>query len=87
MKKIALLIWFALGTSCAFADASNCYSINNPDRKNYCLAMSKNQDSYCYSIRESDIKNMCLAQVKNQKSYCYSITSNDTKNQCLGLVR
>jgi hypothetical protein len=71
----------------AHADASRCYSIQNQDRKNFCLATVKNQTSYCYSISEQDTKNMCLAQVSNQKSYCYSIRSQDSKNQCLAMAR
>ena len=85
--RLLICLLFLFGTTSVFADSSNCYSIQNQDQKNYCLAMSKNQDSYCYSIKEGDSKNLCLAQVKNQKSYCYSIRSNDTKNQCLGFVR
>ena len=71
----------------SFANSSNCYSIQNQDKKNYCLATSKNEKSYCYSIHENDTKNMCLAQLSNQRSYCYSIRSSDAKNQCLAMVR
>lgn len=74
-------------TDVSFANPSNCYSIQNQDKKNYCLAAAKNEKSYCYSIHENDTRNMCLAQLMNQKSYCYSINSNDTKNQCLAVVR
>jgi len=85
--RLLICFLFILGTTSVLADSSNCYSIQNQDQKNYCLAISKNQDSYCYSIRENDSKNFCLAQIKNQKSYCYTIRANDMKNQCLGLVR
>ena len=84
---IAIGIALLLTTPKVHANASNCYSIQNSDAKNSCLALAKHQDSYCYSIRESDAKNLCLAQIKNQKSYCYSIKSSDTKNQCLALVK
>jgi hypothetical protein len=80
---IALL----LTTPKVHANDSHCYSIQNADTKNSCLALAKHQESYCYSIHESDAKNLCLAQIKNQKSYCYSIKSSDTKNQCLALVK
>ena len=69
------------------ANESHCYSIQDSDRKNICLAMAKRQESYCYSVRDSDDKNVCLAQVKQQRSYCYSVRSNDLKNQCLAMVR
>lgn len=77
---------FFYGTQ-VYANPSNCYSIQNSDQKNYCLALAKNQKSYCYSIQENEKKNLCLAQSSNQRSYCYSIRSNDTKNQCLSIVR
>jgi hypothetical protein len=66
---------------------SNCYSIKNTDQKNYCLAISKAQNSFCYSIHESDLKNTCLGQVSNNKNYCYGIQSSDTKNKCLALAQ
>jgi len=84
---IAIGFVLLLTTPKVHANDSHCYSIQNSDTKNSCLALAKHQDPYCYSIRESDVKNLCLAQEKNQKSYCYSIKSSDTKNQCLALVR
>ena len=73
---IAIGVALLLTTPKVHANESNCYSIQNADTKNSCLALAKHQDSYCYSIRESDSKNLCLAQIKNQRSYCYSIKSN-----------
>ena len=73
-----------LFTSLAYAD---CYSISDQDKRNFCLAKSKQQSSYCYSVRESDSRNMCLAQVKNTRSYCYSIRNSDNKNECLALLK
>ncbi len=87
MKLTLSLLTVYLVPIVALANASNCYSIRDQDRKNYCLATAKNQKSYCYSIRDQDTKNFCLAQLSNQRSYCYSIRSSDTKNQCLGMVR
>jgi hypothetical protein len=84
---IAIGVALLLTTPKVHANESNCYSIQNADTKNSCLAIAKNQESYCYSIRESDARNLCLAQIKNQKSYCYSIKSNDTKNQCFAMVK
>ena len=84
---IAIGIVLLLTTPRVHASESHCYSIQNADTKNSCLALAKQQESYCYSIHESDAKNLCLAQIKNQKSYCYSIKSSDIKNQCLALVK
>jgi len=80
---IAIGIALLLTTPKVHANDSHCYSIQNADTKNSCLALAKHQDSYCYSIQESDSKNLCLSQIKNQKSYCYSIKASDSKNQCL----
>lgn len=76
-----------LGSFAAQANESNCYSIKDSDKKNYCLALAKQQDSYCYSVRDSDKKNLCHAQVKRQQSYCYSIKSPDHKNLCLAIAK
>lgn len=86
-KQLALLLILLLGSGAALANESNCYSIQNNDSKNFCLANAKGQKSYCYSIHESDTKNFCLAKVGHQKSTCYSIRSNDLKNQCLALFK
>ena len=84
---IALAVVLLLVTPRAHANESHCYSIQNADTKNACLATVKRQASYCYSIQAANSKNLCLAQVNNQKSYCYSISSQDMKNQCLALVK
>ena len=69
------------------ANESYCYSIQNTDKKNFCLGIVKSQESYCYSVQESDSKNMCLAQVKRQANYCYNISASDTKNFCLATTK
>jgi hypothetical protein len=81
------LICIALISFGANANPSHCYSIQNQDSKNLCLAMVNKQKSNCYSISSSDLKNMCLAQVGEQRSNCYSIQSSDMKNLCLAMVR
>jgi hypothetical protein len=53
---IAIGVALLLTTPKVHANVSNCYSIQNSDAKNSCLALAKHQDSYCYSIRESDAK-------------------------------
>lgn len=78
-----LALGVTLSPSMAQADAAQCYSIQNRDKQNYCLATAKGQPSYCYSIQDRDFQNFCLAQVKGQKSYCYSIQDRDAQKQCL----
>ena len=88
LKKAKLILALTVMHSCnSFADSAACYSIQNQDRKNFCLAQAKGQTSYCYSIQENNTKNFCLALVSGQKNYCYSINSVDKKNECLGLVK
>ena len=67
------------------ANESHCYSIQDKDRKHFCLATAKSQESFCYLIKDRDNHNLCLAQLKNQKSYCYNIKVKDLKNQCLAI--
>lgn len=85
MLMVAVL--FASVAPLADANPSNCYSIQDRDRKNLCLATAKSQKSYCYSIGDSDSKKFCLAQVGGQRSQCYSIRAQDTRSHCLALVR
>ena len=82
-----IIIFLTVLPIASFGNDSHCYSIQNSDAKNQCLAFVKKQDSYCYSIQESDTKNRCLALVKNQDSSCYSIQNTDMKNHCLALVK
>jgi len=72
-------------TDSASADSSQCYQIQNRDRKNFCLAQAKSEATYCYQIQDRDLKNVCLAQAKTEKTYCYQIQDRDLKNQCLSL--
>ena len=86
MKCLIIFIAFSM-PEFVFADVTSCYSIQDQDRKNLCLALGLKQPSFCYSIKANDDKSFCLAQVHNQRTYCYSITFNDLKNQCLGLIK
>jgi len=45
----------------AFAETSRRYSIKDPDKKLYCLAVAKAEKSRCYSIKDQDSKNQCLS--------------------------
>jgi len=52
---VCALVWMpaALG--------SECYSIQDVDQRNACLASSKNDNSYCYKIQSKDLQKDCLA--------------------------
>ena len=81
MKFLILLISFF--TFAAHANENNCKSIQDSDKKNYCLATETKQRSFCYTIADSDLKNMCMAQLKQQKNYCYKIFSDEVQKECL----
>ncbi len=84
MTKIKyLLLLFLLLPSIAYAD---CWQIQNSDRKNFCLARVKQDNSYCWQINDDSIKNYCLALLKNDASYCWQIDNNDIKHECLALI-
>lgn len=46
------------------ADSSACYSIQDADSRNYCIAKARGQSSACYSIQDSSLRSMCLAEVR-----------------------
>jgi len=41
--------------------ASECFSIQDADQRNACLASSKNDKSYCFKIQSDDLQKDCLA--------------------------
>ena len=67
----------------ARADSSSCYSIQDPDRRAFCLGSTEKKTSYCYNIRDQDWRAYCLTLADGQRSHCYNIKSNDLKAQCL----
>lgn len=73
---------FLLLPSIACAD---CWQIQDNDRKNFCLARVKQDNSYCWQIKENSIKQYCLAILQNDTSYCWQIDDNDIKHECLSL--
>lgn len=65
---------------------ANCWQIGNNDRRNFCLAISQNNDNYCWQISSNNQKNYCLALVKRDKNYCWQIDDFDTRQECLAFV-
>ena len=43
---------------------SECASIKDSDRRNYCMAMVTHKSSYCASIKAHDLRHMCYAMTK-----------------------
>ncbi len=43
---------------------SDCASIKDSDRRNYCMAMVTHKSTYCASIKDHDLRHMCYAMTK-----------------------
>lgn len=63
-----------------------CWQIKNNDRRNFCLAISKNEANYCWQIRDNGWEKYCLALVEKEKSYCWQTGDDDITYECLALV-
>jgi hypothetical protein len=70
----------------AAPDASRCYSIQDADRRNICLAQTRGESSRCYSVRHDDQRHSCLAVTSQERSRCYSIREGDARAMCLAVV-
>jgi hypothetical protein len=81
--SLAGLILVSLLPVAAYAGPADCYRIKDPDKRAYCLATAKGQQSRCHSIKDRDSRNLCLAEVGQQKSRCHSIKDKDNRSACL----
>lgn len=67
-KTISVLVALALmqNATVALADSTSnagaCYTISDPDARNYCRAKARNDSSTCYAIQRQDMRSMCLAE-------------------------
>lgn len=65
MMRLALLA--ALALPCLTAGKGNgaayCATIQDPDQRNYCLALTTKNHAYCSNIRNHDLRALCRAQV------------------------
>lgn len=71
MKTLTVAIMVALGTMAAaraFADdtaaAGACYTISDPDARNYCRAKARHEPSTCYAIQRQDLRAICLSETR-----------------------
>lgn len=65
MKQIIFAVTsFFLVSKVYAGDPGACYSIQNSDSRNYCLAKAHNDSSRCYSIQSSEKRSECLAELK-----------------------
>jgi hypothetical protein len=44
--------------------SGDCYTIQSPDLRAYCLARAHADSSRCYSIEKPDLRAMCRAETK-----------------------
>ncbi len=84
-QNIALiLVLFSMSAPAVFADDSaRCYAIRDADRRNACLAETRDANSYCYAIKDADRRNICLAETTGERSRCYAIQDKDLRASCL----
>lgn len=74
MKKTTLSILVAMAlmpnvmVAAARADdtaaAGACYTISDPDARNYCRAKARHDSSTCYAIQRQDLRAMCLSETR-----------------------
>ena len=69
----ALLLVFMTTAVVPTAWASECFSIQNADQRNACLASAKRDKSYCYKIRDADLREGCLASIQGETYGCFKI--------------
>lgn len=64
-KKYIILSAMLLNAGVAFAgDSSACYSIQDADARNHCLAKARQQSSQCYAIQDSQRRAECQAEAR-----------------------
>ena len=83
--KIFLFIFFI--PSLVWASDSVCFAMKDDNKKNYCLAIKKRQESYCNKIDKNALQFNCLAELTKQKSYCDEIKLADDADKCRKLFR
>ena len=76
VSLVLLIACFLLVESCrlimgstktAQAQALSCERIKDPDRRNYCRAMTSGKKSYCEFIKKQDLREECRALVREKK--------------------
>lgn len=84
MRAYALLLVFMAPAVVPTAWASECFSIQDSDLRNSCLASTKKDKSYCFKIRDADMREGCLAPLQGETYGCFKIQVADTRAACLG---
>jgi hypothetical protein len=61
--KLLLVVAIAWTTT---SPASECYAIQDADRRNACLASAENDQYHCFKIRDADLREACLAPLQGR---------------------
>lgn len=61
---IGFLLGLLFATSSAHPSPLDCESIRDPDERNFCRAVSKNDKTYCEFIKNHDRRFECRARIK-----------------------
>lgn len=84
----ALGFFVAIGfvnASPAFADQYQCLSIQNSDRRAFCIARATGDRYKCLSIQNPDFRSFCVAQLTGDRYVCLSIQNPDSRQECLSM--
>lgn len=63
-----------------------CESIDDPDRRAYCLALATDQVQSCDAIGNSDLRSFCRGQVTEDAKQCASIQETGLREQCQAML-
>lgn len=73
MRLLTAVVILAVGVlgsaiTIALADdtaaAGTCYTISDPDARDYCRAKARHDSSTCYAIQRQDLRAMCLSETR-----------------------
>lgn len=68
--------------SCSAMAYAPCGYIGNDDLRNYCYALSSDDEHYCQYIHKDNLRYMCEAEVTKNNQPCEYISDNDQKYLC-----
>jgi hypothetical protein len=84
MRVCAMLLVIMATAAVPTALGSECFSIQDADQRNACLASAKNDKSYCFKIKSEDLREGCLAPLQGETYGCFKIQDPDARAACLG---
>ena len=84
MRYLAAMLMTGAVTWMPAALGSECFSIQDADQRNACLASAKKDKSYCFKIQDAELREGCLAPLKGETYGCFKIQDPDSRAACLG---